>query len=101
MRATEPLDAGVVERDGVGLFYEVYGEGEPTILLLPTWSIIHSRFWKMQIPYLSRHARVDWTSPGRMSRGWGDRESGVTDGGEVRYTKSTISFDGFLGTAGT
>src|SRR4030095_7719700 len=39
-------------------FYEVYGEGEPTILLMPTWSIIHSRFWKMQIPYLARRFRV-------------------------------------------
>ena len=33
----------------------VYGEGEQTILLLPTWSIVHSRVWKMQIPYLARH----------------------------------------------
>ena len=40
------------------LFYEVYGSGEPTVLLLPTWSIIHSRHWKMQIPYLARHCRV-------------------------------------------
>ena len=32
--------------------------GEPTVLLLPTWSIIHSRHWKMQIPYLARHCRV-------------------------------------------
>ena len=24
--------------------------GEPTVLLMPTWSIIHSRHWKMQIP---------------------------------------------------
>ena len=40
------------------IFYEVYGEGEPTVLLLPTWSIVHSRHWKMQIPYLARHCRV-------------------------------------------
>jgi pimeloyl-ACP methyl ester carboxylesterase/predicted glycosyltransferase len=26
--------------------------------LLPTWSIVHSRHWKMQIPYLARHCRV-------------------------------------------
>src|SRR5215203_2563476 len=51
-------DSGFVERDGVRIHYEVYGEGEPTILLLPTWSIIHSRHWKMQIPYLARHCRV-------------------------------------------
>ena len=32
--------------------------GEPTILLMPTWSIVHSRLWKTQIPYLARHCRV-------------------------------------------
>ena len=35
-----------------------YGKGEPTVFLLPTWSIIHSRHWKLQIPYLARHFRV-------------------------------------------
>ncbi len=28
------------------------------MLLLPTWSLVHSRMWKMQIPYLARHFRV-------------------------------------------
>ena len=28
------------------------------MLLLPTWSIVHSRVWKLQIPYLARHCRV-------------------------------------------
>ena len=49
-RAVLPDKAGFVERDGVRTHYEVYGSGEPTVLLLPTWSIIHSRHWKMQIP---------------------------------------------------
>jgi pimeloyl-ACP methyl ester carboxylesterase len=57
-RARYPDDQGYVERDGVRIFYEVYGEGGPTVLLLPTWSIIHSRQWKMQIPFLARHCRV-------------------------------------------
>jgi pimeloyl-ACP methyl ester carboxylesterase len=57
-RARYPDEEGYVERDGVRVFYEVYGSGEPTVLLLPTWSIIHSRHWKMQIPYLARHFRV-------------------------------------------
>jgi pimeloyl-ACP methyl ester carboxylesterase/predicted glycosyltransferase len=57
-RARYPDAEGYVERDGVRVFYEVYGKGEPTVLLLPTWSLIHSRHWKMQIPYLSRHCRV-------------------------------------------
>jgi pimeloyl-ACP methyl ester carboxylesterase len=57
-RAREPDETGFVERDGVRLYYEVSGQGEPTIFLLPTWSIVHSRQWKMQIPFLSRHFRV-------------------------------------------
>ena len=58
MRACQPSHDGYVERDGVKVHYEVYGAGEPTVLLLPTWSIIHSRHWKLQIPYLARHYRV-------------------------------------------
>jgi pimeloyl-ACP methyl ester carboxylesterase/predicted glycosyltransferase len=57
-RARYPDAEGYVERDGVRVFWELYGEGDQTILLLPTWSIVHSRFWKMQIPYLARHCRV-------------------------------------------
>src|ERR1700752_4541552 len=57
-RARYPKETGFVDRDGVRVFYEVYGEGDRTALLLPTWSIAHSRFWKLQIPYLARHCRV-------------------------------------------
>ena len=56
---------------GSRLYYEVYGSGEPTVFLLPTWSIIHSRHWKMQIPYLARHCRVvtfDGRGNGRSDR---------------------------------
>jgi pimeloyl-ACP methyl ester carboxylesterase/predicted glycosyltransferase len=70
-RARYPDESGYVERDGVNLYYEVYGSGEPTVLLLPTWSIIHSRHWKMQIPYLARHCRVvtfDGRGNGRSDR---------------------------------
>src|SRR3954452_11705907 len=79
-RARHPDASGYVERDGVQSYYEVYGSGEPTVLLLPTWSIIHSRHWKMQIPYLARHCRVvtfDGRGNGRSDRpeaGYGERE---------------------------
>ena len=52
MRACQPTESGYVERDGVKIAYEVFGSGEPTVMLLPTWSIVHSRHWKMQVPYL-------------------------------------------------
>src|SRR5438132_2150696 len=70
-RARYPDESGFVEREGVRIYYEVYGEGEPTVLLLPTWSLIHSRHWKMQIPYLARHCRVltfDGRGNGRSDR---------------------------------
>src|SRR5687768_10225772 len=79
-RARYPDAEGYVERDGVRLFYEVYGSGEPTVFLLPTWSIIHSRHWKMQIAYLARHCRVvtmDGRGNGRSDRpaeGYDERE---------------------------
>jgi pimeloyl-ACP methyl ester carboxylesterase/predicted glycosyltransferase len=70
-RARYPDESGFVERDGIRVYYEVYGSGEPTVLLLPTWSLIHSRHWKMQIPYLARHCRVvtfDGRGNGRSDR---------------------------------
>ena len=70
-RARYPDESGYVERDGVRLYWEVYGSGEPTVFLLPTWSIVHSRHWKMQIPYLARHCRVltfDGRGNGRSGR---------------------------------
>jgi pimeloyl-ACP methyl ester carboxylesterase/predicted glycosyltransferase len=71
MRAREPDKAGEVERDGVGIYYEVHGAGASTLLLLPPWSIVHSRVWKAQLPYLARHYRVvvfDARGNGRSGR---------------------------------
>jgi pimeloyl-ACP methyl ester carboxylesterase len=71
MRARYPDRAGTVEGEGVRLGYEVSGEGDRTLVLLPTWTIIHSRFWKLQVPYLARHFRVvtyDGPGNGRSHR---------------------------------
>ena len=71
MRAREPDSEGYVDRVGVKLHWEVFGEGQPTLLLLPTWTIIHTRFWKAQVPYLARHFRVvtyDGPGNGRSDR---------------------------------
>jgi pimeloyl-ACP methyl ester carboxylesterase len=67
-------EEGYTERDGVRLFWERYGAGEPTILLPPTWEIVHSRFWKGQIPYLARHTRVVTFDP--RGNGRSDRPQG-------------------------
>jgi pimeloyl-ACP methyl ester carboxylesterase/predicted glycosyltransferase len=73
--ARDPDESGYVERDGVRIYYEVHGSGEPTVLLLPTWALLHSRHWKMQIPYLARHCRVV-TFDGR-GNGGSDRPHGA------------------------
>jgi pimeloyl-ACP methyl ester carboxylesterase/predicted glycosyltransferase len=56
--ARVPDERGFVERDGVRVHWEAYGDSGTAILLMPTWSVIHSRHWKAQIPYLARHFRV-------------------------------------------
>jgi pimeloyl-ACP methyl ester carboxylesterase/predicted glycosyltransferase len=74
MRARYPDREGHVDSHGVPLFYEVYGEGERTVLLLPPWQIVHSRIWKAQIAYLARHVRVVTYDPpgnGRSGRAAG------------------------------
>jgi pimeloyl-ACP methyl ester carboxylesterase len=57
MRAKLPSLEGSVDRNGVKIHYEVYGEGPDTILFVPTWSLVHSRVYKAQIPYFSEHFR--------------------------------------------
>ena len=88
-RARYPDETGFVERKGVRVFYEVYGRGEPTVLLLPTWSIIHSRSWKMQIPYLARHCRV-LTFDGR-GNGRSDRPAAPEAYAETEYAADALA----------
>jgi pimeloyl-ACP methyl ester carboxylesterase len=70
-RARYPDASGSVERDGVRVFWERYGDGDPTILFVPTWSLVTSRFWKAQIPDFARRHRVvtfDARGNGRSDR---------------------------------
>lgn len=63
-----PDAGGYAEREGVRLAWSSYGTGPVTVLLMPTWSILDSRMWKAQVPYLARHFRV-LTFDGRGSGG--------------------------------
>src|SRR5690349_17226253 len=59
MRAAIPrLQASIQNPvDGVEIFYEVFGpaDAQRSIVFLPTWTMVHSRIWKAQVPYFSRH----------------------------------------------
>lgn len=75
MRARHPDIVGHLERDGVTLGFEVFGQelaaSRPTVVLMPTWTIVHARTWKLQVPYLARHYRVivyDGPGNGRSER---------------------------------
>jgi len=48
----------VAAPDGARIHFDVYGTGRPTLVLLPSAPIVHSRQWKGQIHYLSRQYRV-------------------------------------------
>lgn len=84
--ARRPDAQGRVERDGVRIAYQVHGDGAPTVVLMPTWSIVSSRIWKAQVPYLARHYRVV-TFDGR-----GSGESDAPGGGAA-YTDAQFVAD--------
>jgi pimeloyl-ACP methyl ester carboxylesterase/predicted glycosyltransferase len=83
MQAAEPDVSGYLDRGGVPIYYESYGSGEPVILLLPTWNIVHSRSWKLQIPYLARHGRVVTFDPRGNGRSGRPAEVAAYDRGEL------------------
>jgi pimeloyl-ACP methyl ester carboxylesterase len=71
MRAREPDRCGYAGRSGERVYWEQYGDGPATVLLLPTWATLDSRIWKLQVPYLARHSRVVTFDPrgnGRSDR---------------------------------
>ena len=64
-RARYPDVEGFVERAGGRVFYEVYGAGDPPIVFVPPWQIVHSRVYKAQIPdFARRHRVVTWDNRG-------------------------------------
>jgi pimeloyl-ACP methyl ester carboxylesterase len=49
---------GTVERDDGWIAWEAYGSGDPPIVFVPPWQIVHSRVWKAQIPDFARRHHV-------------------------------------------
>ncbi len=62
MKAREPDRTGVVERAGVRVAWQSYGDlphpDDPAVLLLPTWCIVPAEVWKLQVAFLARRTRV-------------------------------------------
>ena len=88
-RARYPDRTGYAEVDGVRSFYEVYGEGEPTLLFVPTWTIITSRVWKPQIPYFARRHRVVTFDP--RGNGRSDRPASADAYAETEFGKDILA----------
>ena len=89
-RAVQPTTTGLVEApDGVRIAFDVYGAGDPTLVLLPSTPIVHSRQWKGQVPYLSRHFRVV-TFDGR-GNGRSDRPTDPAAYSDARITDDIVA----------
>jgi pimeloyl-ACP methyl ester carboxylesterase/predicted glycosyltransferase len=88
-RARYPDSEGFVEREGVRIFHEVYGDGEPTVLFVPPWAIVHGRCWKLQIPYLARHCRVVTFDP--RGNGKSDRPNVPRAYAEQEYAADALA----------
>jgi pimeloyl-ACP methyl ester carboxylesterase len=73
------------ENNGVKIWYEIHGQGEPTLIMVPGFQIVHSESYKrFYVPFLSRHMRVVTLDL---------RGSGKSDGPEGGYDLETCTED--------
>lgn len=90
MRARYPDAEGEIERDGVRVGYDVYGDpARPCLVLFTSWAIVHMRQWKLQVPFLARHfyvITVEGRGNGRADRP--DREEAYAD---VEYVDDALA----------
>ncbi|HEX5166104.1 MAG TPA: alpha/beta hydrolase [Thermomicrobiales bacterium] len=92
MRAIEPTSAGQLTIEGFSVGYEAFGDpANPAVLLLPSWQIVHSRAWKMQVPFLARSRRVVTFDP--PGNGGGER---TTDPAAFEYERIVCQAIGVL-----
>jgi pimeloyl-ACP methyl ester carboxylesterase/predicted glycosyltransferase len=88
MRARQPDQQGHVVRDGVRIGWESFGEGEVTVLFVPVDTIVDSRVWKGQVPYLAQHARVVTVDP--PGNGRSDRPTDPASYDDERWVADTV-----------
>ena len=47
------------ENKGIKIWYEIHGKGDPTLIMVPGFQIMHSEGFKRNyVPHLSRHMRI-------------------------------------------
>ena len=64
-RARQPDRTGRVEVDGGWVAWETAGAGDPPLVFVPPWQVVHSRVWKAQLPdFARRHRVVAWDARG-------------------------------------
>jgi pimeloyl-ACP methyl ester carboxylesterase/predicted glycosyltransferase len=89
MRAVLAHTEGTVDRNGVKLHYQVYGDGAQTILFLPPWMLIDSRGYKAQIPFFSDTYRcITWDPRGN---GKSDKPTDPSEFGQDHYVADALS----------
>ncbi len=89
MRAALPHTELIVENDGIKLHCEIYGQGDHTILFIPTWMFIHSRGYKAQIPYFAEQFRcITWDPRGN---GKSDRPTDPKAYGQGQYVGDALA----------
>jgi pimeloyl-ACP methyl ester carboxylesterase/predicted glycosyltransferase len=74
MRARQPDSTGYAVNDGVRTYYEIFGGGPTTVLMMGTFPVVDGHQWKGQVPYLARHFRVITFDP--RGNGRSDRPAG-------------------------
>ena len=89
MRAKYPDFEGYIERDGIKVGYEVFGQGEPAVVFPPIDPVVSSRAWKAQVPYLARSSKVVSIDP--RGNGRSDRPEVAAAYADAEFVADTIA----------
>lgn len=88
LRDLEPVATGSIRRDGLRIAWQQFGAGDETVLLMPTWSIVHTDFWRHQVPALSKRYRVI-TFDG-LGNGASDRPTDAAFYGDLTFASDAV-----------
>ena len=94
MRAREPDLSGYVDRDGVRIHFESYGDGQRTVVFVPD-VLVTAEVYKAQVPYLARSHRVVVLDP--RGNGLSDRPVGAAAYTDVEQMRDVLAVMDHLG----